>query len=204
MNDIRKYTPSLRDPALESDKVFCYILLSESKYEIMHSNFLKLIQKDIMPHHRKIVTDWMLEVCEEQNCASNTFLSAVQYLDRFLAILEVKRSQLQLIASACLLLSSKFHDTFPITSLNLIIYTDCSISKTELQAAEILILEKIRWELGAPNSGQILHFILSRIEMFLVNQVIKVVENHSVKLLNLIETEYIFSSLHPSVKVSSV
>ena len=95
------------------------------------------VQEHLAPHHRKIVTDWMLEVCQEQKCFPQVFLSSVQYLDRFLSQLSIKTRQLQLLGSACLLLSSKLHDPKPLSLYNLVIYTDCSISMPELQSMEI-------------------------------------------------------------------
>ena len=56
----------------------------------------------------------------------------------------VLRTQLQLLASACLLLASKLHDPRPMSLLNLVVFTDCSISVPELQSMEMLVLEKLR------------------------------------------------------------
>ena len=88
-------------------------------------DYMHKVQRDLVPSHRKIVTDWMLEVglynydiggwtcyvecyflkmepffhenifcqvTEEQECSPQVFLSAVQYLDRVLACLPIKRS----------------------------------------------------------------------------------------------------------------
>ena len=55
------------------------------------------------------------------------------------------RTQLQLLASACLLLASKLHDPRPMSLLNLVVFTDCSISVPELQSMEMLVLEKLRY-----------------------------------------------------------
>ena len=127
------------------------------------------------------------QVTEEQECSPQVFLSAVQYLDRVLACLPIKRfvsfcelvsvtiflakrvqcvcvsvvgkfpttvfnvslslirTQLQLLASACLLLASKLHDPRPMSLLNLVVFTDCSISVPELQSMEMLVLEKLRY-----------------------------------------------------------
>ena len=62
----------------------------------------------------------------------------------FKPILLFCRTQLQLLASACLLLASKLHDPRPMSLLNLVVFTDCSISVPELQSMEMLVLEKLR------------------------------------------------------------
>ena len=81
---------------------------------------------------RKIVTDWMLEVCEDQQCQSEVFCQAVSYLDRYLSSVEISKNQFQLIASICLLLASKYSQVVPISMEQLVIYTDNSVTVAEL------------------------------------------------------------------------
>ena len=133
------------DPVLTSEKVLQTLLTSEGKYLPSSGDYMRMVQRELLPQHRKIVTDWMLEVTEEQECSPQVFLSSVQYLDRVLSCLPVKRTQLQLLAAACLLLASKLHDPRPMSLLNLVVYTDCSISVPELQSMEMLVLEKLRY-----------------------------------------------------------
>ena len=73
-------------------------------------------------------------------CVVGTFPTAV-----FNVSLSLIRTQLQLLASACLLLASKLHDPRPMSLLNLVVFTDCSISVPELQSMEMLVLEKLRY-----------------------------------------------------------
>ena len=49
-------------------------------------DYFRHVQADIKPHMRKIVADWMLEVCQELCCQPEVFCLAVNYMDRFLAI----------------------------------------------------------------------------------------------------------------------
>ena len=76
---------------------------------------------------RKIVSDWMLEVTEEQQCQPEVFHLAINYLDRYLASRNIKKSQFQLIASVCMFLASKFKETCPLPAEHLVIYTDYSV-----------------------------------------------------------------------------
>ena len=39
---------------------------------------------------RKIVTEWMLDVCMEQHCTSDVFLLAANIMDRFLETVKLK------------------------------------------------------------------------------------------------------------------
>jgi len=60
------------------------------------------------------------------------FPLAVNYLDRVLSVLTVRRSQLQLLAAVCMFIASKFKDTTPLSAHCLVVYTDCSITMSDL------------------------------------------------------------------------
>ena len=198
-----KFLPSLPDPVLHSTRVLHNLLLSECLYSsTISKDYMKEVQEYLAPHHRKIVTDWMLEVCQEQKCSPQVFLSGVQYLDRVLSVLPIKTGQLQLLASACLALSSKLHDPHPLSLHHLVVYTDCSISMTELQDMEMMVLEKIRWELASPNTSEFLDIILANLEQTISSQVINLVQKHAQTFLALAATEYRFYNVRPSVLVS--
>ena len=98
---------------------------------------------------RKIVTDWMLEVCEDQQCHPEVFFLSVNYLDRFLSTVNINKNQFQLCASVCVLLASKFSQVVPITTAKLVIYTDNSDTVEELRLWEIKILNVLQWELSS-------------------------------------------------------
>jgi hypothetical protein len=56
----------------------------------------------------------------------------MNYVDRFLSVCPIRKSQLQLLGTACLLLSSKLRQPHPLATEDLVIYTDNSISVDEL------------------------------------------------------------------------
>merc|ERR1712013_107535 len=118
--------------------------------------------KDSMlaPHMRKIVTEWMMEVCEDQQCKPEVFFLSINYLDRFLSSVNIKKNQFQLCASVCILLASKFSQVIPITTDKLVIYTDSSVTVEELRQWEIKILNVLQWELCSVTTHTFLeHFI---------------------------------------------
>ena len=88
---------------------------------------------------RKIVTEWMLQVCQECRCNTDVFLLAVNFMDRFLARVQgVPKTRLQLIGTVCLLISSKFKETVPMSGERLIFYTDFSITAEELRVSKVI------------------------------------------------------------------
>ena len=74
----------------------------------------------------------VLQVCAEQQCEDEVFPLSVNYVDRVLSVLTVRRSQLQLVAAVCMLIASKFKDTQPLSAHCLVVYTDCSITLADL------------------------------------------------------------------------
>ena len=78
---------------------------------LLAQNYFQHFQTDVTPWMRKVVTTWMLEVCEDLKCEDQVFHVAVNFLDRFLCKCVVLKTQLQLLGSTCLLLASKLSPT---------------------------------------------------------------------------------------------
>ena len=57
---------------------------------------------------------------------------AMNYLDRFLSVELTKKNHLQLLGAACMFLASKMKETIPLTAEKLCIYTDNSVTPTQL------------------------------------------------------------------------
>merc|ERR1712223_1919415 len=135
--------PASSDPVLTQDRVLSVMLGQE---EMRKVDYFSNLQPELRPHMRRIVTDWMLEVCEDQEAGTEVFLLAVHYLDTFLSSTTIRKSQFQLAAATCLLLASKFNAVVPISADQLVLYTDYSITKEELVAWELMVLSALHWE----------------------------------------------------------
>ena len=161
-------------------------------------DYFQTVQTSIMPHMRKIVTDWMLEVCEDQQCQPEVFFLSVNYLDRFLSTVNINKNQFQLCASVCILLASKFSQVVPITTEKLVIYTDNSVTVEELRQWEIKILNVLQWELSSVTTHSFLeHFIPGLSLSSKVN--IPKVRRHAETIAALAATEYKFILAKQSV-----
>merc|ERR1711881_34603 len=88
-----------------------------------------------------------LEVCEEEQSHPELFCLAVNCLDRFLSKVQIKKSQLQLLASACLLVSWKVREHRKITALKIVKYTNYNVQQEELLEWEVLVLSKLNWNI---------------------------------------------------------
>ncbi|XP_014212942.1 G1/S-specific cyclin-D3 [Copidosoma floridanum] len=187
------------DPAILGDeRVLQNLLRSEERYAPSASYF-GCVQRDISPVMRKIVAEWMLEVCEEQKCQEEVFPLSMNYLDRFLSICPIRKSQLQLLGTVCLLLASKLREARPISAEQLVLYTDNSITLDDLWRWEQLVVSKLKWDLSAVTPNDFLFYIIARLPFDANYWDTRMVQRHAQTFIALSVREYKFSMYTPSM-----
>ncbi|XP_070139150.1 G1/S-specific cyclin-D2 [Drosophila bipectinata] len=141
---------AVRDPILISDRCL-EIALRVERNRNQVDLYFSTMQKDITPAMRKIVAEWMLEVCAEEKCQEEVVLLALSFLDRFLSTKSVRKAHLQILAAACLLLASKLREpSCRALSVDLlVIYTDNSIFKDDLIKWELCVISRLGWDLSS-------------------------------------------------------
>lgn len=74
-----------------------------------------------------------MQVCEEQRCEEEVFPLSLNYIDRFLSVVNNwKKEHLQLLAAAAMFVASKLRETVAMAADKLVAYTDNSITMDEL------------------------------------------------------------------------
>lgn len=184
------------DPNLLCDDRVLHSLLTIEE-GFLPSYYFKSVQKDIQPFMRRMVATWMLEVCEEQKCEEEVFPLAMNYLDRFLAVVPTKKCHLQLLGAVCMFLASKLKDTRPLTAEKLCIYTDNSIRPQELLEWELVVLGKLRWNLAAVTPNDFIEYILRRLP--LPEDKLALIRKHVQTFIALCATEIKFAQSPPSM-----
>jgi len=184
---------------LRDDRVLQNLLRNEDRYLPLTPDYFKYVQVEIKPHMRKIVADWMLDVCQEL-CFDQleVFCLAMNFMDRFLAVCRISKSQLQLLGTACFFLAAKFKAIDHVSSDKLAMYTDYSITTQELKDWELLVLHKLKWELCSSTALDYLDHILPRMGLP------PSVDIHSLRLktetiITLAAKDYHFSYKPPSL-----
>ncbi|XP_054267588.1 G1/S-specific cyclin-D2-like [Macrosteles quadrilineatus] len=183
---------SYADPALLNDaRVLRNLLTDEDKYA-SGINYFECVQRELNPDMRRIVADWMWEVCEEQKCQEDVFPLSINYLDRFLSICPIKKSQLQLLGSACLLVASKLREPRPVSAETIVYYTDNSITLQDLWRWEVLVLAKLKWEISAVTAYDFVSHILARVPLDLQSCECHMVRRHAQTFIALCARDYKF------------
>ena len=107
-------------------------------------------QAGINPSMRTILIDWLVEVHKRFKLVQESLYLAVHILDRFLNVHPIARAKLQLVGLGCLLVASKYEDTWPPRIGDLIFIADKAFTRQEIIAMECLILEKLEHNFGCP------------------------------------------------------
>jgi len=196
-----------KDPVILEDSRVFHNMLEIEEFYIAATNYFQAVQSEILPHMRKMVTDWMLEVCLDQRCHVDVFLLSCNIMDRFLSQIEIKKSQFQLVAAATMFISSKLVDPCPISGNDLVKYTDKTYNLTELLEMELLILSKLKWDLSAVTPYDFLEYLVRLLCMdgdilrsdLARNDLLK----HTKNLIILCATEFRFSMYPPSMLSSA-
>lgn len=117
----------------------------EHKYSNFGSTYLK---------YRKIVIEWMIDVCDYFNLHATTTHAAIAYLDRLQPNEKHSRFEWQMLAICCILISSKYNesetDVPDLGTLEEIIQQQ--ISNDAVLNYELWALQRIGWTLSARTS----------------------------------------------------
>jgi len=187
---------------VEDDRVLINLIKNEQRYLPKYQNYFKTVQVAVKPHMRKIVSDWMLEVCQELCCPPEVFCLAMNLMDRFLAKQRIEKSQLQLLGAVCLFLSSKFKEAAPIPSEKLVMYTDFSVSLEDIREWELFVLYKLKWDLSACTGLDYLDHLLPKLKLEPSVET-RAMRRHTETVIALSATHYLFSYVRPSLIAAS-
>ncbi|KAM4703659.1 G1/S-specific cyclin-D1-like [Rhinophrynus dorsalis] len=184
------------DPVLLQSRVVVELLASEERY-IPSPSYFQCVQKEIHPYMRKMLTTWMLEVCEDQRCGEDVFPLAVNCLDRFLSLVPIEKSCLQLLGSTCLLLASKLKESTPMSTESLCMYADFSFTDKDLRSMELMVLNKLKWDVEAVTPREFLPHFLELLHIPAEKR--QQVRKHTETFIALCTTDYTFIALPPSL-----
>ncbi len=98
---------------------------------------------------RAILVDWLFGVQYKFKLEDTTLFLAINYLDRYLELREVKRSELQLIGATALFLASKYEEVSPPEVKDFVFMTDKAYTQADFLTAEAAMLKTLNHSLTA-------------------------------------------------------
>ncbi|KAH9424845.1 Protein kinase binding [Dermatophagoides pteronyssinus] len=192
---------ALFDPNIvDDDRTLTNLIFTEEHYLITGSYF-KCLQTDLTTNNRTELASWMLEVCEAEQCQNEIFPLAMNILDRFLALVKLRKGQLQLLGSVCLFIASKLRQSKTISPQKLIYYTDWSITLNELTDWEILVLSKLKWDVAAITPNDFVDPLLRRLCKYstLIDEHQNRIRKQTLNMIDLCSLDFNFSMYPPSM-----
>merc|ERR1712083_126641 len=107
---------------------------------------------EVGEQEREDLVVWLRQVCEEEAVQVEVFCLAINCVDRFLALVPLKLSQLQLLGSACLMVAWKVREDRQIRVETILKYSNYNIKADELLEWEMLVLARLHWNISPKTS----------------------------------------------------
>ena len=182
------------------------LLQVEESYMVSY-DYLKVISNNnIDVSMRTTLTTWMLEVCEEEQCTNEIYSLSVNLFDRLMCVLNnrVEKYHLQLFGIVCLFIAAKLKSITTLTSTKLIDYTDNSINLEEFLEWELMVLDKLKWDIAAVCPNDYLEYFIQYYtnQLKLSQEQVELITKHSFAFTALCSTDFKFS-FYPASMIAS-
>lgn len=148
---------NLYDFAEYSKDVYEYLREAEVRHHPKPTYMRK--QADITLDMRSILVDWLVEVAEEYRLQNETLYLSVSLIDRFLSLMTVLRSKLQLVGTTSMFIAAKYEEIYPPEIKEFVYITDETYSKGQVLRMEHLILRALTFNINVPTVYCFLHYI---------------------------------------------
>jgi cyclin B len=113
---------------------------------------------------RSMLIDWLVEVHNHFNLQPDTLYLTVNYIDRFLASVPVKRENFQLVALTALLIASKFEEIHPVDIEDLVYICERSYTAKQIVQFEKEMLQAFKFHLVVPTCSGFLEYYNDKLE----------------------------------------
>merc|ERR1712216_84851 len=130
---------------------------TEAKY-MPDPSYLKQVQTNIDHKSRATLVDWVINVHRKFKLVTPALPLAVNIMDRYLSVTNVKKEQLQLLGAAALLVASKFEEIYPPEVEDFVHISDRAFKKDAVIKMESEILNTLKFNVSVP----MVHVFLSR------------------------------------------
>mmetsp|Transcript_29922 Transcript_29922/g.67922 ORF Transcript_29922/g.67922 Transcript_29922/m.67922 type:complete len:346 (+) Transcript_29922:46-1083(+) len=107
-------------------------------------------QEAVNEKMRAILADWLVEVHLKFKMVPESLYMTVSIIDRYLELKQVRRSKLQLVGVAALLIAAKYEEIYPPELRDLVYITDRAYNKQEILEMESEIVNTLEYKFTVP------------------------------------------------------
>ena len=125
-------------------------LKKEEAYFMPDPDYLRKKQTEIRESSRAVLIEWIMEGHMKFRLMADTLFLTVSIIDRYLEKKELKKSQLQLLGLAALLISTKYEEIYPPEVSELIEVSDHKFRKKEILKMETELLGVLGFDFTVP------------------------------------------------------
>ncbi|KIZ05736.1 Cyclin-B2-1 [Monoraphidium neglectum] len=117
-------------------------------------------QADINEKMRAILVDWLVEVHLKFKLMPETLFLTVSLIDRYLAVAQVARKNLQLVGVTAMLIAAKYEEIWAPEVRDFVYISDKAYDRAQILAMERKMLAALDYQLTMPTSYQYLARLL--------------------------------------------
>ena len=147
-------------PSEYINSIYNNLLLEEKKGldQPVDCNYMKR-QKEVNEQMRSILIDWLIDVHLKFSFTDETIYMTVLIIDRYLSLVEISRSKLQLLGITALMIACK-HEEIDLPKVDDFIYiTDNAYTRNEVFQMENDVLNKLNFSLLFPSPIKFFEFL---------------------------------------------
>lgn len=122
-------------------------------------------QPDINGKMRSILVDWLVDVNIKFKLMPQTLFLTVNLIDRYLAVREVTKLELQLLGITALMIQCKYEEVYPPQLKDYIAVCDNAYSREDILDMEADILNSLEFDLTQPTSLYFLQMLQLGLKM---------------------------------------
>mmetsp|Transcript_9130 Transcript_9130/g.19738 ORF Transcript_9130/g.19738 Transcript_9130/m.19738 type:complete len:659 (-) Transcript_9130:3901-5877(-) len=136
---------------------------SSTTSEDMTTSNTPQVQSDLLPVHRSMLVDWLVEVIDVFEMSVRSVFMAVNYTDRYLALEKVERRRFQLLGATCLHIASKCEDVSYIGVEDLVVCADKVYKPEDVLQLEEHVLNALDFRISVPTVIDFLNVFVVRL-----------------------------------------
>jgi len=137
------------------EEIMDYLHVLETQY-VVRPDYMDACQTDIHHRMRAILIDWLVEVHMKFKLLQETLYLTVTIIDRYLELVPVKRSRLQLVGCTAMLLASKYEEIYAPEVRDFIYISDNAYTPEQILEMERHMLLTLQFRFSNPLP---LHFL---------------------------------------------